>query len=207
MKDIKIRHRQLSGRGAELKLLDENETELVTGSSSFQGALLNEKAGTINPLSYCLGLARIAQSRGANIFESSLATKIEFQNDSWITYTDKGSIKSKKLLIASNAYLSNISGIPSSKYTPVYYFQAATQPLSKEIIKGILPKSHGCWDTATVMSSLELISITALLLEELGILAKIYLKFIQIGQEERLAPCTLLLKIFLLIIFGVVKFQ
>ena len=53
----------------------------------------------------------------------------------------------------------------------------------------------------------ELISITALLLEELGILAKIYLKFIQIGQEERLAPCTLLLKIFLLIIFGVVKFQ
>ena len=54
----------------------------------------------------------------------------------------------------------------------------------------------------------ELISITALLLEELGILAKIYLKFIQIGQEERLAPCTpSLLKIFLLIIFGVVKFQ
>ena len=153
LKDIKIRHRQLSDRGAELKLLDENETELATGSSSFQGALLNEKAGTINPLSYCLGLARIAKSRGANIFESSLATKIEFQNDSWITYTDKGSIKSKKLLIATNAYLSNISGIPSSKYTPVYYFQAATQPLSKEIIKGILPKSHGCWDTATVMSS------------------------------------------------------
>ncbi len=153
LKDIKIRHRQLSDRGAELKLLDENETELATGSSSFQGALLNEKAGTINPLSYCLGLARIAQSRGANIFESSLATKIEFQNDSWITYTDKGSIKSKKLLIATNAYLSNISGIPSSKYIPVYYFQAATQPLSKEIIKGILPKSHGCWDTATVMSS------------------------------------------------------
>ncbi len=153
LKDIKIRHRQLSDRGAELKLLDENETELATGSFSFQGALLNEKAGTINPLSYCLGLARIAQSRGANIFESSLATKIEFQNDSWITYTDKGSIKSKKLLIATNAYLSNISGIPSSKYTPVYYFQAATHPLSKEIIKGILPKSHGCWDTATVMSS------------------------------------------------------
>ena len=153
LKDIEIRHRQLSERGAKLKLLDKNETELVTGSSSFHGSLLNENAGTINPLSYCLGLARVAQSKGAHIFESSLATKIEFQNDSWITYTDKGSIKSKKLLIATNAYLSNISGIPSSKYTPVYYFQAATQPLSKEIIKGILPKSHGCWDTATVMSS------------------------------------------------------
>ena len=40
----------------------------------------------------------------------------------------------------------------------------------------------------------ELIIITALLLEELVILAKIYLKFIQLGQEERLALCTLLLK-------------
>ena len=153
LKDIEIRYRQLSERGANITLLDKNETTIATGSSSFYGSLLNENAGTINPLSYCLGLARAAQSKGAHIFESSLATKIEFQNDSWITHTNKGSIKSKKLLIATNAYLSNISGIPSSKYTPVYYFQAATQPLSEENIKSILPKSHGCWDTATVMSS------------------------------------------------------
>lgn len=156
LKDITNRHRQLTERGAQLKLLDNYETKLATGSSSFHGALLNEKAGTINPLSYCLGLARAAQSKGANIFESSLATKIEFQDNYWITQTEKGLIKSKKLLIATNAYLSSISGIPSSKYTPVYYFQAATKPLSKEIIKSILPKSHGCWDTATVMSSFRL---------------------------------------------------
>jgi len=156
LKDIQNRHRQLSERGAALKLLDRNETELLTGSPSFYGSLLNETAGTINPLSYCLGLARVAQLKGANIFESSLATKIEFQNNFWITHTKKGSIKSKKLLIATNAYLQGISGIPSSKYTPVYYFQAATKPLSEEIIKNILPKSHGCWDTATVMSSFRL---------------------------------------------------
>ena len=153
LNDIQNRHRQLSERGAKLKLLDKSETELATGSSSFHGSLLNENAGTINPLSYCIGLARVAKSKGAHIFESSLATKIEFQNDCWITHTEKGSIKSKKLLIATNAYLNGISGIPSPKYTPVYYFQAATRPLSKEIIKSILPKSHGCWDTATVMSS------------------------------------------------------
>ena len=153
LKDIEIRYRQLSERGANITLLDKNETAIATGSSSFYGSLLNENAGTINPLSYCLGLARAAQSKGAHIFESSLATKIEFENDSWITHTNKGSIKSKKLLIATNAYLRNISGIPSSRYTRVYYFQAATQPLSIENIKSILPKGHGCWDTATVMSS------------------------------------------------------
>ena len=153
LKDIQNRHRQLSDRGAKLKLLDRDKTRAITGSSSFYGALLNEKAGTINPLSYCLGLARVAQSKGAHIFESSLATKIEFQNNHWITHTEKGLIKSKKLLIATNAYHCYIEGVSSLKFTPVYYFQAATKPLSKELIKNILPKSHGCWDTATVMSS------------------------------------------------------
>ena len=156
LKDIQNRHQQLTERGAKLKLLDKNETELLTGSSSFYGSLLNEKAGTINPLSYCLGLASAAQTKGARIFESSLATKIEYENDSWLTHTEQGSIKSKKLLIATNAYLQSIVGIPPSKYTPVYYFQAATKPLNEVTIKGILPKNHGCWDTATVMSSFRL---------------------------------------------------
>ncbi|MEC7595520.1 MAG: FAD-binding oxidoreductase [Pseudomonadota bacterium] len=156
LEDIQNRYQQLTERGAELELLDREEAEKRIGSSKFYGALLNKKAGTINPLSYCQGLAKAAQYKSANIFESSLATKIEFQNNFWITHTKKGSIKSKKLLIATNAYLQGISGIPSSKYTPVYYFQAATKPLSEEIIKNILPKSHGCWDTATVMSSFRL---------------------------------------------------
>ena len=155
-KDIQDRHRQLSNRGAELKLLDKSETQLLTGSSSFYGSLLNEKAGTINPLSYCLGLARVAQSKGAKIFESSLAIKIEFRNNQWITHTKNTSIKSKKLLIATNAYNNEIIGAPSSRYTPVYYFQAATKALSKELIKSILPNKSGCWDTARVMSSFRL---------------------------------------------------
>ena len=62
-----------------------------------------------------------------DIYESSLATKIEFENDSWITNTKKGSIKSKKLLIAANAYLQSIIGIPSIKIYTCLLFSSCHQ--------------------------------------------------------------------------------
>ncbi len=155
-KDIQNRYQQLTERGAELDLLGPEEAWKRIGSSKFHGALLNKKAGTINPLSYCQGLARAAKSRGAMIFESSLATQIDYKNKLWSIHTEDGSVQSKMLLIATNAYQQKINGAAASKYTPVYYFQAATKPLSKDSLEGILPNNEGCWDTATVMSSFRL---------------------------------------------------
>ena len=154
--DIELRFKQLSERGAELELLDRNETQQRTGSSSFFGSLLNKKAGTINPLDYCQGLARAAHSQGASIYESTLATKIQSSNNHWMVETSQGSIKAKMLLIATNAYQQPITGIKSSEYTSVQYFQVATDPLPEKISKMILPNGEGCWDTARVMSSFRL---------------------------------------------------
>ena len=154
--DIELRFKQLSERGAELELLDRNETQQRTGSSSFFGSLLNKKAGTINPLDYCQGLARAAHSQGASIYESTLATKIQSSKNHWMVETSQGSIKAKMLLIATNAYQQPITGIKSSEYTSVQYFQVATDPLPEKISKMILPNGEGCWDTASVMSSFRL---------------------------------------------------
>ena len=154
--DIELRFKQLSERGAELELLDRNETQQRTGSSSFFGSLLNKKAGTINPLDYCQGLARAAHSQGASIYESTLATKIQSSNNHWMVETSQGLIKAKMLLIATNAYQQPITGIKSSEYTSVQYFQVATDPLPEKISKMILPNGEGCWDTASVMSSFRL---------------------------------------------------
>lgn len=156
LKDIQNRYLQLTERGAELELLDRERAEKRIGSSKFYGALLNKKAGTINPLSYCQGLARAAHSHGASIYESTLATKIQSSNNHWMVETSQGSIKAKMLLIATNAYQQPITGINSSEYTSVQYFQVATEPLPEKISKMILPNGEGCWDTASVMSSFRL---------------------------------------------------
>ena len=52
--------------GAPVELLTAKETE-KTGTKRFYGGLLDNRAGTINPMGYVRGLARIALAAGARI--------------------------------------------------------------------------------------------------------------------------------------------
>jgi len=168
LKDIQLRFKQLSERGAELELLDKQQTEQRIGSSKFFGSLFNKKAGIINPLDYCLGLAKAAKSNGVNIYESTLATKIQSINNDWLVNTSEGSIKAKKLLIATNAYQKPIEGLKPSQYTSVQYFQVATKALPLGLAKSVLPNGEGCWDTASVMSSFRLDDDNRLIIGGIG---------------------------------------
>ena len=71
MKELKDRYRQGNSVGAPLKILDRDETIGRTGSKAFFGSLFDPRAGTIQPLAYCNGLAQAASSKGAQIFEKS----------------------------------------------------------------------------------------------------------------------------------------
>ena len=168
LKDIQLRFKQLSERGAELELFDRQQTQQRIGSSKFFGSLFNKKAGIINPLDYCLGLARAAKSYGVNIYESTIATNIQSVNNDWLIKTAEGTIKAKMLLIATNAYQKPIEGLNPSKYTSVQYFQVATKSLPSDLVKSVLPNGEGCWDTASVMSSFRLDADNRLIIGGIG---------------------------------------
>lgn len=169
LQDLQKRHQQLSVRGASLELLSQSETRAATGVDAFCGALLNPNAGTINPLGYCIGLARAAQSHGAKIYQSSMATRITFRNNHWHVQTSHGSIVAKNLIIATNAYQQQIDGMGSSpSFTPMHFFQVATKPLAEKIAKTILPGRQGCWDNATVMTSFRLDNANRLIIGSIG---------------------------------------
>ena len=168
LKDIQLRFKQLSERGAELELFDRQQTQQRIGSSKFFGSLFNKKAGIINPLDYCLGLARAAKSYGVNIYESTIATNIQSINNDWLVKTAEGTIKAKMLLIATNAYQKPIEGLNPSKYTSVQYFQVATKVLPSDLVKSVLPNGEGCWDTASVMSSFRLDADNRLIIGGIG---------------------------------------
>ena len=137
-----------------LILLDKTETDQRTGSSRFYGSLFDPRAGTIQPLSYCKGLARIASSLGAKIYINSKVRKIEKVKGVWQVHTEKNIVKSKFLLLAMNAYQDIESSETKPQFSTVYYSQFSTKPLSSNKLNSILPQKEGCWDTATIMSSL-----------------------------------------------------
>lgn len=153
LRDLSERHAQLTGRGAPVTLLNSDETATRTGSKRFQGALYDVRAGTIQPLAYCQGLAQAARHAGARLHAGSRVTGIGRRGTDWIAETPSASVTGKALLMATNAYQMTTGSVPSSSFIPVHYFQMATRPLEPDLAESILPGLEGCWDTAMVMSS------------------------------------------------------
>jgi glycine/D-amino acid oxidase-like deaminating enzyme len=150
---LKSRHRQLEARGAPVTLLSAEETAARTGTSRYFGALHDARAGTIQPLAYCAGLARAAAALGASIHEASKVCDVRREGAGWRVSMAHGTVRAKAVLRAVNAYNQALSGAGTPAFTPVSFFQAATKPLSTGEGAAILPAGEGCWDTARVMSS------------------------------------------------------
>lgn len=165
---LRERLRQFRAQGAPVELLGAEETAARTGSAAFYGALLDRRAGTIQPLAYCRGLARAALSLGAAIHEASPVLRVMREGDLWQVETTRGKVRAAALLMAVNAYGSRVSGVAEPAYVPLHYFQVATRPLSDNLRKTILPQLQGCWDTATVMSSFRLDAAGRLLVGAVG---------------------------------------
>lgn len=154
LENLKSRLRQYRARGIKVDLLSKAETTRKIGTSVYHGALHLHEAGTIQPLAYLRGLAQAAISAGASIHQETLVTGIERNANSWHISTADYVIKSDSVVIATNAYHQGLRNSPAPIYTPMHYFQTATEPLPHNILDKILPEGQGCWDTAMIMSSL-----------------------------------------------------
>ncbi|CAM5762954.1 FAD-dependent oxidoreductase [Labrys miyagiensis] len=153
LRDLEERCRQGRRHGAPLQLLDREETARRTGTGAYHGALLDPRAGTIQPLSYCRGLARAAKARGAAIHAGSAVQNLSRRNDLWVAAANGHEVKARALLIATNAYHLGIELPFKPEFVPVSYCQLATTPMPDAARRHILANGEGCWDTATVMSS------------------------------------------------------
>ncbi len=152
--DLRKRCTQGNQIGAPLRLLDAAETAARVGSVRYHGALLDPRAGTIQPLAYCRGLARAAGRVGAAVHEASPVARIRRDGCGWTLAVGRHAVRAARLLLATNAYHGGIDAPIRPRYSVLHFSQFATAPLSEDLLRRILPGGEGCWDTALVMSSL-----------------------------------------------------
>jgi len=168
LRDLRIRHAQGREIGAPLMLLDAAGTAARTGSAAFAGALFDPRAGTIQPLAYCRGLARAAQRAGARIHGGSRVTALGHAQGVWTLQANGHRIRAAALLLATNAYHHAAAGVVPPSFATVPYAQFATPVLPDAARATILPGGEGCWDTARVMSSFRMDRAGRLILGGIG---------------------------------------
>ncbi|MBM3519846.1 MAG: FAD-binding oxidoreductase [Alphaproteobacteria bacterium] len=152
-REVAERHRQWAARGAPVHLLSGEEAARRIGSSAYAGALLDLRAGTLQPLAYARGLAKAAISAGARIHTGSPVDSAHYENGAWIVPTARGEVSAPWLIVATDAYTRLFWPAIRREQVHLPYFNLSTRPLSADLLKSILPGGEGCWDTRTVLSS------------------------------------------------------
>jgi glycine/D-amino acid oxidase-like deaminating enzyme len=195
---IEERCAQWSARGAPVRVLSREETARRIGVDIYAGALLDLRAGTIQPLAYARGLAIAALATGAVIHTQSPVRSAERTDKVWRLTTGSGMVAADWVVVATDAYSEGASW-PQGKREQIRvpYFNFATRPLAPELAASILPGREGCWDTRMIMNSFRFDQAGRLLFGSIGALrlaglevhrawAKRALKktFPQIGEVE-----------------------
>lgn len=152
--DIDSRYAQLTARGADVEILTGAKCHEYTGTTQINKALLDKRAGTINPFAYVNGLAQAAANLGVQIFEHSPAKQLVKEGNQWCAHSDTGQVLADKVVIATNAYTEGEWTDVQKSFYPVYYYQIASEPLDNEVANRILPHKNGSWDTRMALSSI-----------------------------------------------------
>lgn len=167
------RARQWLALGAPVELLDAAAAARLTGTTAYSGALLDRRAGTLQPLAYARGLARAAQTAGARLHAQSPLAAVRDEGTHWRLTTAQGAtVDARWVLVATNAYSAPGGPWPGldEELVRFPYFNLATRPLSDLERATILPQRQGAWDTALVLSSFRLDAAGRLVFGSVGAL-------------------------------------
>lgn len=172
LRELAERAAQWRGRGADVELLDAKGAVKLIGSSAYSGALLDRRAGTIQPLAYVRGLADHALRAGARIYTRSPITRIENVGANWRVSTGTGSITASWVVMATDAYSQGpVVGLRREQ-VGLPYFNLATEPLSPDLKRSLLPERQGAWDTRSILSSFRFDAQGRLIFGSVGALRK-----------------------------------
>lgn len=147
MASMQRQHAFYESLGKKPVLLDRADAIRLTGSQSFHGGWLHPDGGHLNPLAYARGLARAAMSEGASVHTNSPVVSLERQRGAWLVTCPQGTIRAKRIGIATNAYTNGLLPPLGRSFFTMASYAIASEPLDAEIRKTVLPGNHNAGDT------------------------------------------------------------
>ncbi len=150
LRNLEGRARTWAEMGAPVRLLSKGEVADLTGSGAFYGGLLDHRAGTINPMAYCRGLARAAGAAGARISTGTAVTGLVRDGRGWRVETARGTLSARTVVLGTNAYTGDLWPGLRDMFTALPLFQFSTRRLGREA-NHILTGRQGLWDTGRIL--------------------------------------------------------
>lgn len=137
--------------GAGMTVARGEDVYRVSGTKSYEYGVITPRGGAVHPLMLAQGLAKAAAQRGARIFGRTTAHSLERVDNQWQVQTDRGSIRSGNVIVATNGYSGPLVPKLDRSIIPLTPIQMATAPLPNDVIDSILPDGHTISDSRRVI--------------------------------------------------------
>lgn len=137
--------KQRRGYPHEMRIIEGDELPEYIGSDRYVGALVNEGNGHLHPLNLCLGEVRAAETLGVRVHEQTPVTRVEHGAQPRVM-TPYGTVRADKVILAGNAYLGTTERRLYGAVIPAGSYVVATEPLSDEHARQLLPQDMAACD-------------------------------------------------------------
>jgi len=140
VEQVKRRAGQWERRGAPVTFLDKAETDRHLGTTQYLAAWIDRRGGAVQPLAYARGLAKAALAAGAAIHGHTPATRLDRREGKWIVTTQHGAeVTADQVVLCTNAYAGGLWPRLAQTIVAPNSYQIATEPLSDNVRKSVLP--------------------------------------------------------------------
>ena len=129
------------------QLISKENLQDELGSNLYHGGLVDPLSAGVHPAKYIAGLIRMADAAGVDLHEGVAALKIEKNNGKIAVHTDRSTINADHVVVATNGYTTNLTPWQMRRVVPVESLMIATQELSDDITRELVPNNRMVFDT------------------------------------------------------------
>ena len=138
--------------GAEFELVEDEALWAMAGTRAYRSGVVSPRGGAVQPLMLAQGFAEAARRHGARIFGQSPVTDLSrASGGGWELRSKEGVVRAPMVIVATNAYSSDLVPGLRRSLLPATPVQIASEPLEDSVINEILPQGHTISDSRRVI--------------------------------------------------------
>ncbi|HEY7565033.1 MAG TPA: FAD-dependent oxidoreductase [Acidimicrobiia bacterium] len=135
--DFREDYELLRSLDQDVALLDRDQVREQVNSPTYEGGLWRkDRAALVDPARLAWGLKSAAEALGVRIYEDSKVTRLERDGQGVLVKTVLGSVRARRVALASNAFKPLLRRI-AFYVVPVYDYAMVTEPLTSAQIESI----------------------------------------------------------------------
>jgi glycine/D-amino acid oxidase-like deaminating enzyme len=135
VKEFEARARHL---GEEVEFVSASEPFEV-GSMRYYGGVRIIENASIQPARHYQAMRRRAEAVGARVVGHTEVTGIVREDRNFEVHTARGTVRARDVLIATNGYSGRLTPWIAKRLAPINAYMIATEPLSDNLAKSVLP--------------------------------------------------------------------